>query len=260
MRERYSNRKLYFDEQSATTNKYVIPYIEDVKQITQQSRVLEIGCSEAGNLKPFVDRQCTCVGVDINEYTIKLARDFYNGNNNAPKFFLKNIYDSTKDELGEFDIIILRDVIEHIFDQEKFMKFIKQFLKNDGVIFFGFPPWQMPYGGHQQVSAVKWIRKAPYIHLLPMKLYQYILRKSGESEAGIAQFTDIKKTGISIERFQKAVKRAGYKIDKKTAYFLNPNYEIKFGLRPRKKIPILGDIPYLKNFVTTCLYAIISRK
>ena len=28
----------------------------------------------------------------------------------------------------------------------------------------------------------------------------------------------------SIERFQNAVKKAGYKFDKKTAYFINPNY------------------------------------
>jgi len=260
MHERYTNRELYFKEQARTTFKYVIPYIEDVKQITPQSRVLEIGCSEAGNLKPFVDMQCACVGVDINEVSIKLAHDFYNENSNAPTFFLKNIYDTTKDELGEFDIIILRDVIEHIFGQEKFLVFIKQFLKDNGVIFFGFPPWQMPFGGHQQVSAVKWIRKAPYIHLLPMKLYQYVLRKSGESEYGIGQFTDIKKTGISIERFQKAVKQAGYKFDKKTVYLMNPNYETKFGLKPRKKIPLIGDIPYIRNFISTCMYAVISKQ
>jgi len=263
MHERYTNRRLYFSEQAYTTAKYVIPYIKSIKKITPQSRILEIGCSEGGNLKPFVDMQCECVGVDLNEYTLGLAKEYFHQemvDNNSPRFILKNMYDTTKDELGQFDLIILRDVIEHIFDQEKFLIFIKQFLKDDGKIFFGFPPWQMPFGGHQQVSGVKWIRKTPYIHLLPMRLYQYVLRKSGESQSGIDRFTDIKKTGISIERFQRAVKAAEYKFDKKTTYLFNPNYEIKFKLKPRKKIPLIGDIPYIRDFVTTCMYAIISKK
>src|SRR5690606_1488845 len=96
-----------------------------------------------------------------------------------------------------FDIIMMRDVIEHIPDQEDFMVFVKKFLKDDGIIFFGFPPWQMPFGGHQQISSVKWIRRAPYLHLLPMGIYTALLKKSGETEENINEFTDIKKTGIS---------------------------------------------------------------
>lgn len=39
----------------------------------------------------------------------------------------------------KFDLIILKDVIEHIPNQEKFIPYIKQFLKPGGRIFFGFP-------------------------------------------------------------------------------------------------------------------------
>lgn len=262
MHERYSNRKLYFDEQSQTTQKYVIPYIESVKKIERGTRILEIGCGEGGNLRPFAELQCECVGVDLDAYRIDIANEIFKDIKGIPeaRFIYKNMYDATKDEIGEFDIIMMRDVIEHIFDQEKFLVFIRQFLKDDGVIFFGFPPWQMPYGGHQQVSGIKAIRRAPYVHLLPMRLYKYVLRRAGESESNIKALEDIKKTGISMERFTKAVKMAGYKFDKKTAYLINPNYEIKFKLKPRKKIPVLGDIPYIRNFVTTCLYAVISKK
>ncbi len=262
MHERYFNRKLYFDEQSHTTRRFVIPYIEQVKKIDAGSRVLEIGCGEGGNLLPFAQMQCECVGVDLDAGRIQIAGEIFREipGIRMPKFIYKNIYNTVAEETGTFDIIMMRDVIEHIPDQEKFMGFVKRFLKEDGVIFFGFPPWQMPFGGHQQISGIKWIRHAPFLHLLPMRLYRYMLKKSGESEHNISEFTDIKKTGISIERFERAVVQAGYQFRLKTPYFINPNYEIKFKIKTRGKIPVLGDIPVLRNFVTTCLYAVISRK
>lgn len=262
MHQRYSNRKIYFDEQAQTTQRFVIPYIESVKKIDVSSRILEIGCGEGGNLMPFAAMQCDCVGVDLDENRINIANEIFSelSGTRAPRFIYKDMYDTTIEEIGQFDVIMMRDVIEHIFNQEKFMSFIKQFLKKDGVIFFGFPPWQMPFGGHQQISAVRWIRRAPYIHLLPMNIYKSILKRSGETASNIKEFTDIKTTGISMERFERAVKAAGYQFDKKTPYFINPNYEVKFNLKTRKKIPLLGDIPYLRNFVTTCMYAIISAR
>jgi hypothetical protein len=91
-----------------------------------------------------------------------------------------------------------------------------------------------------------------------MKAYKYVLQKAGENSD--SELFNIKNTGISIERFTRAIKQAGYKFEKKTAFFINPNYEVKFHLKTRPKIPVLGDIPYLRNFITTCVYAVVSEK
>ena len=38
-------------------------------------------------------------------------------------------------------------------------------------------------------------------------------------------------------------------------YFINPHYETKFGLRPRRLSPLIGAIPYVRDFFTTsCFY------
>ena len=81
---------------------------------------------------------------------------------------VKDIYqvDIEKDLNGLFDIIVLKDVIEHIHDQAKLIGWMKNFLKPGGIVFFGFPPWYMPFGGHQQMCHSK-ISRLPYIHLLP---------------------------------------------------------------------------------------------
>ena len=66
MQKRHADRQLYFNEQSITTQKYVIPFIEKHKPITADSHILEIGCGEGGNIKPFLDLGCKVTGIDIN--------------------------------------------------------------------------------------------------------------------------------------------------------------------------------------------------
>ena len=231
MHERYTNRQLYFKEQVFTTEKYVIPYINEVFPITENTEVLEIGCGEGGNLQAFLDLKCRCVGIDINEQQIANARLFYEDHPHKDKieFISSDIYKVDREDL-RFDLIMMRDVIEHIPNQEFFMQYVKKFLKPNGVIFFGFPPWQNPFGGHQQISQTK-LSKLPYVHLLPTALYRRLITWFGEIPAGLM---DIKATGISIERFHRILRKEKYEILKRDYYLFNPNYEIKFRLKPKR--------------------------
>ncbi|MDD3280742.1 MAG: class I SAM-dependent methyltransferase [Bacteroidales bacterium] len=255
MQQRYIDRKLYFHEQDFTTKKYVIPYIQEIFPINEHTKVLEIGCGEGGNLKPFLDMHCQCVGIDISEAQINHAKEFYHSHpeNHKIEFICSDIYKVKRPDL-KFDIIMLRDVIEHIPNQDVFMKIVKEFLNPEGVIFFGFPPWQNPFGGHQQVCQSK-ISKIPYIHLLPTSLYRQLLIKNNEEPSTLLE---IKATGISIERFHRILKKEKYIILKRDYYFINPNYEIKFDLTPRKVIPLFNALPYIRNFYTTAYYCVVK--
>jgi len=260
MQDRHKNRKQYFNEQGITTKKYVIPYISEVKTIDKNTRLLEIGCGEGGNMSPFIEMGCEVVGVDLNSRQIAnaktyIAQDYENAN---ATLLDQNIYDLTTDDIGSFDVVMLRDVIEHIPNQSKFLAHLKSFLKPDGVVFFGFPPWTMPFGGHQQVCQSKLLSVTPYFHLLPKFLYRLILKTYGETEGKIESLMEIKDTGIGISKFQRIVKQNGYKFLRKTHYLINPNYEIKFGLKKREQFAIIKAIPFFRDFVTTCMYSVIK--
>ena len=47
--------------------------------------------------------------------------------------------------------------------------------------------------------------------------------------------------------------------DKRTFYLVNPNYEAKFGLKPRTQSRLISSIPYLRNFLITTNYYLISQ-
>lgn len=258
MQERHTDRKKYFKEQIITSEKYVIPFLEKHVKIDSKLSVLEIGCGEGGNLNPFVDLGCDVTGVDLSAGKIENGKKFFNSHPNGSniKLYAEDIYNSQN--LTKYDLIIMRDVIEHIHDQNKFMGYVKKYLKPNGKFFLAFPPWYNPFGGHQQICESKVLSMLPYYHILPKIVYKRILKMFGESNAKIDSLLEIKETGITIESFEKISKFNGFKIDESILYLINPNYEIKFGLKPRKGIPILSSIPFVRNFVITTAYYLLS--
>ena len=260
MQKRHKDRNLYFQEQVYTTEKYVIPFISRTCVLKTGLRVLEIGCGEAGNLKPFLDIGCICTGIDLNEDKIQKGKEFFANHPNADNLTLiaQDIY-NVKDFV-QYDIIFMRDVIEHIHNQQRFLAFLKNFMHEETVVFFAFPPWQSPFGGHQQMCKNKLLSMMPYIHLFPRFIYKSVLRIFGESKQAVNGLLEIKETGISIERFERSLKNADLSISTVQYYFINPNYEIKFGLRPRNVNKLIGKIFYFRNFVATCAYYNVRRQ
>ncbi|MEN8123442.1 MAG: class I SAM-dependent methyltransferase [Bacteroidota bacterium] len=259
MQNRHVDRARYFEEQTITTKKYVIPYINKLKQIIPNSTILEIGCGEGGNLKPFLDLGSKVTGIDISKGKIENADKFLGDHQfkNNLTLICNDIYN--RNDLGVFDIIFLRDVIEHIPNQERFMQFMQNFMGKESMVFFAFPPWQNPFGGHQQMCTNKFLSRLPYFHLLPTFLYKGLLRLFNESQKKIAGLLSIKETGISIERFERILKQNDYGIKEKTSFLINPNYEIKFGLKSRKQIKLISSIPWIRNFFTTAVYYLVTQ-
>lgn len=260
MFEFHADRKRYFDIQVLNAEKYVIPFIAKKFHFHAGMRVLEIGCGEGGVLKAFVNKGCTGVGVELEEPRVKNGEIFLEEDVRSGKirFITKDIYkvDPDRDLGGHFDIIVLKDVIEHIHDQARLIGWMKHFLSPGGIIFFGFPPWQMPYGGHQQMCR-SWLSKMPYFHLLPRFMYRSILKWKNEPVEGLMEIRD---TRISIERFEKICREEGYDLDNSRHYLLNPIYEWKFGWKPVIQPGLIRHLPWIRNFITTCVYYVIKPK
>ncbi|MCO4818000.1 MAG: class I SAM-dependent methyltransferase [Bacteroidetes bacterium] len=263
MYEFHGDMKRYHDMTREVTEQYVIPFVSESIDVSKPLHVLEIGSGEAGVLSAFTARWHHCVGVELSPQRVERAKALMEKEvkQGLIQFIAKDIYDIDPNQFQpKFDLIILKDVIEHIHEQEKIMVRLKDFLAPNGIIFFGFPPWYMPYGGHQQVAKSKVGSKLPYYHILPKFLYKGMLKMFGESEAMIEGLEEIKDTGISIERFERITKSAGLEIVNKTFYLFNPIYKFKFGLKPRKQLGIVNYIPFLRNFVTTCAYYTVKVK
>lgn len=260
----HHNEKVRFQQQVDNARADVLPFIEESFKIVSSSRILDIGCGDGGVLLHFLERGCKATGIELDLQKSEFAKSFLSEyiKSGQAEVINQNIYEekTLQEYMGKFDLIILKDVIEHIPDQEKFIPYLKKFLKPSGRVYFGFPPWYMPHGGHQQICENKFLAALPYIHLLPNFLYFNLLKAFGESKELIHELKSVKSTGISIERFERIVKRSGFTIDLNKHFLINPIYKFKFGLNPRVQFKLIRSIPFFRNFLTTCVYYLIRKE
>lgn len=261
MQERHINHEQYIQEQSLTTLKYVIPYINTFAGVDNNLNIAEIGCGEGGNLKPFLDMGCTVIGIDISESKIEKAHIFYNTHPHKENLTLmrEDIYNVGAETFKNTSVVMMRDTLEHIPEQEKFMQHLSTLLQPNTKVFIGFPPWYMPFAGHQQICKGKFLSKLPFFHLLPRFMYKGVLKLFGEPPEYIGSLLEIYDTKLTINRYHRMVQKNGFRFISKDMYLVNPNYEIKFGFKPRK-LPSWLNIPIIRDVFTTTYYSIIEKK
>ena len=257
----HTDYRIRYQQQVDNARSHVIPFIESCMRIGPGTRVLDIGCGEGGVLIPLLEKGCLVTGIELDETKSGHARELlasYIASGQA-EVVNRDIYEEQALETyrDSFDLIVLKDVIEHIPDQERFLPYLKGFLKPGGHVFMGFPPWYMPHGGHQQVCANRILSMLPYFHLLPDALYRAVLKTGGEGDHVIKDLMEVKSTGISIERLERIARKSQYVIVKRTLYLVNPIYRYKFGWKPREQWAPVSRLPFIRNFVTTCAYYLL---
>ncbi len=106
---------------------------------------------------------CKVFGIDIAPNKIENARQFYKDHPLKENINLiaADIYKVQPEDIDKLYLVIMRDTIEHIPNQEVFLANLKKFLKPGEKIFFAFPLWRMPFGGHQQVCESKVLANMP---------------------------------------------------------------------------------------------------
>jgi cyclopropane fatty-acyl-phospholipid synthase-like methyltransferase len=121
--EFHKDKETYINYQRENAINYVIPFIEEILPLKKGMRVMEIGCAEGGVIQSFIQEGCHGTGVELMTSRYEdakklLAEDIASG---RAEVINKDIYDVDIDkEFPErFDLIVLKDVIEHIHDQDK---------------------------------------------------------------------------------------------------------------------------------------------
>lgn len=254
----HDDRARYFEHQCQVTADYVIPFVELSGALPGAGRVLEIGCAEAGVLKAFLDRGLTAVGVDRNGGRLERGKTLLSDAIRDGRLTL--LHQDAQDLLEHerfrsyFDLIVLKDVIEHVEDRPALFAVMARLLRPGGRVFMSFPPWQMPFGGHQQICRSWLLSRLPYVHLLPERAYRRVLTAFSEKPARIESLMATYRTGLASAELPSIAANAGYTVLSERLYLLNPMYAYRFGIEPRVQAPWLAAQTKFRDFVTTCAY------
>lgn len=116
----------------------ILRYLSSHQVWSLANAVLDLGCGP-GDLISHLSRHYPDKfyrGVDINDSFIKAARKQTTKQSNC-EFICADLYDFA---IGRYDVVILRAVLQHLIDSDRFMKHLPRLLENNSVVIFNDTP------------------------------------------------------------------------------------------------------------------------
>ena len=172
---------------------YLLPWLGHIP-----ARVLDLGCGDGGVAAELRRQGATTVGRDL--FRFKWPPGDW------------ELADARRPQSGQFDLIVLRDVLEHVGAKGEVLVRAKDALATHGRIFVSFPPYRSPYGGHQQSELNTWYRFLPWLHWHP-------------------RLRHIRKTGLTMRRFERLAQDCGLRVIKQRRYIIRPFVALRYGLK-----------------------------
>lgn len=133
-----------------------------------ESRVLDIGCGAGGILLPFKIAGADVLGIDLD--------DKYMDKGRSHGLTLKRISVFEIPGNDKFDLIILKDVLEHLVDVERMIKFLKDHLSEFGQIYVQVPSFEaLEFLGYRS-DFLRYFQNAHLVHFSQASL-KYVFSK-----------------------------------------------------------------------------------
>lgn len=188
--------------------------------IVAGKRILDMGCGASGKSMYYLSLGASAVvGADIVPHYKPEAEAFARELGFGDRFtFLLGDALHLPLEAESFDVVIMNDFMEHIYDPEGAIREAMRILKPGGRIFVNFPPYFHPTGAH--LSDVIGI---PWVHLLfsertLIDAYRELVRGLPDEQARLELRFGMDGTGrerityinkMTIRRFRRMARRMG---------------------------------------------------
>lgn len=252
----FDSHKAYYNAyQRILTRDYLIPVLREWEAPVDGIRLLDIGCGTGGLLDVFAENEKNVVvGVEI-------VPDMQMSGDDRIHYFVGDIFDEAvlarvKAISDQYDLIVCRDVIEHIHDKAGILKIIASLLSDRGKAFFVFPPYYAPFGAHQQAIMKSALRKVPYLHLLYKPFYFWLCSRFEKVES-LGTLRDIYQTRCSFPMLRRLARKAGLVCKNRRFFLIRPTYQIRFGIKPVRAF--WGRVPLISQLLVTGIYCLFGK-
>lgn len=132
---RHGDDAAFYDMQA----EYAVQWITKNVAVVPGMRVLDLGCGHGQLGKAFEKLGCDVTYSDTH-YSLR--------DHGRERFILFEVGKSRIEDLGQYDLVLFSNVLEHIPDPKGFIESLQAILRPGGVLFLSWTPWLSPWGGH----------------------------------------------------------------------------------------------------------------
>ncbi len=257
-----SGKEKYWLYQYRLGSRYLLPLLRKWGVPLEGARMLDIGCAEAGILCAFADAGGRAIGVELSPSRLHFARHFASpAQRDKVTFIAADFFHMplTK-EHGRFDLILLRDVFEHLPDKRSAFAALAGLMQPGTRLILTFPPFRSPFGGHQQMLG-GWLRRLPWFHILPGPLWRLVTRyiKSHDPNPRfLDEMEKLRHNPMSIALCLRLARQHKLRITAQRYYLSRPSFKLRYGW-PVIGAQTLGRIPVLREFFITGAIIMLSK-
>ena len=248
----------YWTYQQELTHKFLIPYLQREGLNIEGKKILEIGCGDGGVIASMAVPAQKAVGIELKQIDFTGARDdhvlFLNGD-----IFDEALLPKYEDQ---YDLVVLRDVIEHIPNTLKgrLLEKIKSLMHPNGRLLVTYPPYYSAFGAHQQVYSSSWLTRLPYIHVVTGPFYRRLVKRmERQNQKAIDLADEILIARTSIRSLRKHIRKSPLVVRNSTYFLVRPSHELRYGIKARVS-RILPYMPILREFLISGVYMILTPK
>jgi SAM-dependent methyltransferase len=247
--------------QTTLAREYLIPIFSRWGVDLRGKKLLEVGCGNGGCAAEFSRAGCHVVMMDIDERLVGLAGEHNDREGVTAEAFAGDVRNEAASfwRRGPFDIVMFRDVMEHVESPAAVLRIVRRFLSPVGVVLVVFPPYYSPYGAHQQILPRKKFlfvpyNKLPYIQMLPERMFLRLVRGEGPSNEEVARLSTIR---LTIRKFEREIREAGFVAREKRTYLSRPSFALRYGL-PVIGAGFLGRVPLVAEAAVTAVHYLLA--
>lgn len=234
----------WFEEQVSSGRRILgqLKKLNVVSNGLSDKHVLEVGCGSGGILIPFLEAGAEVVGIDFDDAYMNAGRQ------HGLNLIAQSIYEFNP--LEKFNLIILKDVLEHLPNLKLVLAKLKALLDDDGHVYIQVPTFEgLEFLGYQN-DFLRYFQNAHIVHFSEASL-NFIFAESGFQK----MYSNI--NGLAI--FQHKVGSEHYPFDLLIERKLSLDRIVNI-LKRRRKVVVKERIWKLSPIWLIKLYHLIRRR
>lgn len=256
----------YWTYQYQLVDAYLVPWLREWGAWRDGVRVLDVGCGDGGASVALAEAGAQVEGFDLEARRVTMGAERAKARGLDLKLGVADVTDPTTlgDYAGPYDLILFRDVLEHIPDVDAALTQSRERLAPGGSIVVIYPPYWSPFGGHQQILhppkklGVPWAR-LPFVHWLGLGAWRTLARGPAGDDPEWPEIETIRRASLTIGGLRRRAARHGLRVVHARRYLLRPTFRLRYGTPVLGAGP-LGAVPGLREVLVSGSWEALRRE